>query len=266
MTSTKTNENDIKSNCLYIINTIKAKPESWPFVMPVNEEKDNAPNYYDQVKQPMDLMTLTQLIHDGVINDEKKFVLHLELIWSNAFDYNHSKHEVYKLAKKTQALAIDLIKECWSNKYDNIWEIFPWFRRSTRNRSKLGYVNMRISAITRENDNEKRMISKANGEQTQNNDGDREVSIKIETDDEDDDDHDTPMLKQLNAKICSLSNELIDIKNENDHLKQQNDNITKSFYETQDKLIDTYNNLAMIMNDLSKTIWNNNNKINYDEF
>ncbi|OHT11007.1 Bromodomain containing protein [Tritrichomonas foetus] len=73
------------------------------FKQKVNPEKDNAPNYAEIVKNPMDLRTLQDRLHTGLITTVAQFKQELDLIWDNCAKYNGPAHRLTKLAKQVQS-------------------------------------------------------------------------------------------------------------------------------------------------------------------
>lgn len=71
--------------------------------------KREAPNYYDVIKNPMDLSTVMRKIRSLQYNSKSEFVADLNLIWSNCLLYNSDpahylrKHAI-AMRQKTQAL------------------------------------------------------------------------------------------------------------------------------------------------------------------
>jgi hypothetical protein len=67
---------------------------SLPFLKPV--QKRDAPNYYDLIKNPMDLSTMTKKLRSFVYNSKSEFVKDLDLIWSNCLEYNTIPESIYR--------------------------------------------------------------------------------------------------------------------------------------------------------------------------
>lgn len=70
------------------------------FRKPVDEERDQAPDYYKTIDNPMDLQTLTQKIKNNEIKTAKEFCSKMMLIWKNAQKYNPPGNKVYKVSRK----------------------------------------------------------------------------------------------------------------------------------------------------------------------
>ena len=120
--------NDIR---LQFIRDICNDPNSKPFRYPVDENRDQAKNYYQIILTPMDLDTLESLVKDYQISDHGEFIQKLNLIWENAMKYNaNENHTVHKKAKQMKILTHKLIKKYFSN-LDNVKNIIPT-RKSNR--------------------------------------------------------------------------------------------------------------------------------------
>lgn len=85
----------------HILNELQNHPSAWPFVQPVNKEE--VPDYYDLIKEPMDLATMeSKLEHDKYSSDTgiKDFSYDFNLIIKNCQTYNNESTTYYKNAVK----------------------------------------------------------------------------------------------------------------------------------------------------------------------
>ena len=62
------------------------RPHSEPFLVKV--KKQDVPDYYDYIKHPMDLGTMSRKLRDNKYTSKQTFVDDLNLIWSNCLLYN----------------------------------------------------------------------------------------------------------------------------------------------------------------------------------
>jgi hypothetical protein len=67
---------------------------SLPFLKPV--QKREAPNYYDVIKNPMDLGTMGKKLKNLEYKSKEEFVKDLNLIWKNCLDYNTLPDSIYR--------------------------------------------------------------------------------------------------------------------------------------------------------------------------
>ncbi|KAL8887106.1 MAG: hypothetical protein Q9215_005279 [Flavoplaca cf. flavocitrina] len=91
-----------------VLNELKAMTEhSTAFLTRVN--KREAPDYYNVIKQPMDLGTMTKKLKNVVYKSKQEFVTDLSLIWSNCLGYNQNpehflrRHALF-MRKETEKL------------------------------------------------------------------------------------------------------------------------------------------------------------------
>lgn len=99
-----------------VLSELKAMTEySAPFLTRVN--KRDAPDYYNIIKQPMDLGTMTKKLKTLTYKSKSEFVTDLDLIWSNCLKYNADIHHplrrnansMRKEAEKLVPLIPDLV-------------------------------------------------------------------------------------------------------------------------------------------------------------
>ena len=70
---------------------IKAMPESWPFHKPVSRK--NVKNYYEVIKQPMDLEMVEKKVNKHEYHTRDEFVGDIELIYRNSVTFNGENSE-----------------------------------------------------------------------------------------------------------------------------------------------------------------------------
>ena len=73
-----------------------------PFLTPVNEKEDHAPNYYKIIQNPIDVQTIEKKLKKGNYEDFESFDKDIELIWSNSFLYNKKSSVIGKVTKQLQ--------------------------------------------------------------------------------------------------------------------------------------------------------------------
>lgn len=79
-----------------VLSQIKNHNSSWPFLKPV--EEDEAPDYYDHIKYPMDLKTMTERLKSKYYINKRLFIADMQRIFNNCRAYNGSETEYYKCA------------------------------------------------------------------------------------------------------------------------------------------------------------------------
>lgn len=90
---------------------IKTMQESWPFMKPVNRKLMK--HYYDVIKQPMDLETVSQKVSKHTYHSRQEFLKDIELICRNSIEFNGVNSEytlkAQKLLDVTKGNAITLL-------------------------------------------------------------------------------------------------------------------------------------------------------------
>lgn len=79
-----------------VLRDVKAHSQSWPFAEPVSREV--APDYYDVIKEPMDLKTVGNRIRDKFYTDRDVFFCDMVSIFDNCRKYNAPGSEYYDAA------------------------------------------------------------------------------------------------------------------------------------------------------------------------
>jgi histone acetyltransferase len=93
---------DFITQCRNIINKIKEEKSSQPFLYPVNREQ--VVDYYEIIKDPMDLQTLENNLDLGNYKDKNSFKKDLLKIFENSKKYNKPSTFYYKSAKELENL------------------------------------------------------------------------------------------------------------------------------------------------------------------
>ncbi|CAG8756423.1 32406_t:CDS:2 [Gigaspora margarita] len=85
-----------------ILNRLKSHPSSLPFHEPVNG--DDVPDYYDIIKDPMDLSTVLKRMENNRYRSLLEFAIDMQKIWNNAKIYNKSDTIFYKSAVELEGI------------------------------------------------------------------------------------------------------------------------------------------------------------------
>ncbi|KAI1432091.1 bromodomain-containing protein [Xylaria sp. CBS 124048] len=108
------NEENVNQEELYealekVLTELKAHTEySTPFLQRVN--KRDAPDYYNFIKQPMDLSSMTKKLKSLTYKSKTEFVADLNLIWDNCLRYNQDmNHPLRRMANGMRKEAEKLI-------------------------------------------------------------------------------------------------------------------------------------------------------------
>ncbi|QQP50590.1 Transcription initiation factor TFIID subunit, partial [Caligus rogercresseyi] len=88
---------------------IKSMQESWPFVKPVNKKANK--DYYDIVKNPMDLETISLKVTQNQYHSRTEFLADFELIAGNSLLYNGEASDFTAKAKRILEVTKDTLEE-----------------------------------------------------------------------------------------------------------------------------------------------------------
>uniref|UniRef100_W5N4C5 Histone acetyltransferase n=1 Tax=Lepisosteus oculatus TaxID=7918 RepID=W5N4C5_LEPOC len=113
--STKDKSKELKDpDLLYnmlknLLAQIKTHPDAWPFMEPV--KKTEAPDYYEFIRFPIDLKTMTERLKNRYYVTKKLFIADLQRIISNCRDYNPPDSEYCKCANTLEKFFYFKLKE-----------------------------------------------------------------------------------------------------------------------------------------------------------
>jgi hypothetical protein len=96
-TVTEVQPEDELAQCSYILAQLKKHKSAFPFLIPVDPKRDGVLNYFDIIKDPMDLSTVETNLNTGVYTSAAQFHAHINKIWSNSYTYNEKGTMVNKM-------------------------------------------------------------------------------------------------------------------------------------------------------------------------
>ncbi|BET00304.1 PCAF (P300/CBP-associated factor) N-terminal domain [Nesidiocoris tenuis] len=82
----------------FVLTSIKKHKLAKPFAEPVNAIAERAPDYYERIKYPMDLKTMTERLKSGYYTTRRLFIADMLRIFNNCRTYNHPDTEIYMAA------------------------------------------------------------------------------------------------------------------------------------------------------------------------
>uniref|UniRef100_A0A8B9GVD8 histone acetyltransferase n=1 Tax=Astyanax mexicanus TaxID=7994 RepID=A0A8B9GVD8_ASTMX len=82
---------------------------AWPFMEPV--KKNEAPGYYQVIRFPMDLKTMSERLKSRYYTTRKLFMADMQRIFTNCREYNPPESEYYKCANLLEKFFYTKIKE-----------------------------------------------------------------------------------------------------------------------------------------------------------
>ncbi|KAF4550793.1 Histone acetyltransferase GCN5-like protein [Elsinoe fawcettii] len=89
---------------MHLLSALQNSTNAWPFLQPVN--KDEVADYYDVIKEPMDLSTMEQKLEQDQYETPEDFIRDSLLICNNCRRYNGETTPYHKAANKLE-------KELW---------------------------------------------------------------------------------------------------------------------------------------------------------
>lgn len=94
---------------LSIFTEMQNHPSSWPFMVPINKEE--VPDYYEVIKEPMDLGTVENKLENDKYESMDDFIYDCKLIFNNCRQYNGESTTFYKNANKLEKAVITKLKD-----------------------------------------------------------------------------------------------------------------------------------------------------------
>lgn len=82
----KSKERSFLLQCQNIIDMLRKHKSCWPFAEPVN--KDDVPDYYEVIKDPIDVKTIEKKVQSNYYTDKEMFIKDITRIFTNARIYN----------------------------------------------------------------------------------------------------------------------------------------------------------------------------------
>jgi E1A/CREB-binding protein len=93
----------LKAKCHEILKTLQMHQHAWVFNTPVDPVELGLPDYFQVIKNPMDLGTVRKKLENGVYTKLEQFEAHVNLTFDNAMLYNPEGSVVYNMAKDMKA-------------------------------------------------------------------------------------------------------------------------------------------------------------------
>lgn len=75
---------------------------AWPFAKPVDAAKLRIPDYYEIIKQPMDLGTIRKKLEHNDYQNAKECITEFRLVFNNAYQYNKPGEDVVVMAETVE--------------------------------------------------------------------------------------------------------------------------------------------------------------------
>ncbi|KAG1398708.1 hypothetical protein G6F60_008201 [Rhizopus arrhizus] len=94
---------DQSKYCSAILKTLKKHRDAGPFLDPVDPIRLNIPDYFQVIKQPMDLSTVDQKLQKNQYNSVQEFVADVRRIFQNCIQYNGTGSTIAVLCRNLEA-------------------------------------------------------------------------------------------------------------------------------------------------------------------
>lgn len=106
--------NPSHSLLMHLLSALQNSTNAWPFLQPVN--KDEVLDYYDVIKQPMDLSTMETKLEQDAYETPEDFIRDALLVFINCKKYNGEQTPYHKAAVKLEKEMWKKVKEVpeWS--------------------------------------------------------------------------------------------------------------------------------------------------------
>uniref|UniRef100_A0A8C5CH19 histone acetyltransferase n=1 Tax=Gadus morhua TaxID=8049 RepID=A0A8C5CH19_GADMO len=92
-----------------ILQHVKSHQNAWPFMEPV--KKTEAPGYYQVIRFPMDLKTMSERLKSRYYATRKLFMADMQRIFTNCREYNPPESEYYKCANLLEKFFYTKLKD-----------------------------------------------------------------------------------------------------------------------------------------------------------
>ncbi|KAI5173836.1 hypothetical protein PAEPH01_2060 [Pancytospora epiphaga] len=97
--------------CINILNKLKRNQNAGPFLKPVDAVALGIPDYYEKIKEPMDISTIRKKLENGEYKSPDEFDGDMKLMFNNCYTYNTSESVVYEMGLDLQKVYEGYYKE-----------------------------------------------------------------------------------------------------------------------------------------------------------
>ena len=102
---------EFMKKCEYIVTLLKKHKFGFPFGEPVDPEVLGIPDYFDVIKEPMDISKVEKRLKSGFYKQLSEFETDVRKIWDNALTYNKSNTQIYEMTTEIKTYFETLINE-----------------------------------------------------------------------------------------------------------------------------------------------------------
>ncbi|KAI5126406.1 hypothetical protein NEPAR06_0259 [Nematocida parisii] len=97
--------------CKELLLKLKKSPHAGPFLYPVDPQVLNIPDYYEKIKQPMDLSTISKNLETGIYKSTEDIKADIELMLQNCYTYNQPDTAVSKMGQALEKYFKQLLQK-----------------------------------------------------------------------------------------------------------------------------------------------------------
>eukprot|EP01132_Coremiostelium_polycephalum_P005416 gene5416-6755_t len=119
------------SACKSILSEIFKKRNSFPFHKPVDPLVEGIPDYFDIIKNPMDLSTIQNKLENGQYKTVKDYANDFRLMFQNAMTFNADSSPVFKAAKSLLQNFDKLFQKYFPNEKPVVYKPLPSLNSSS---------------------------------------------------------------------------------------------------------------------------------------
>ncbi|KAI5134703.1 hypothetical protein NEAUS06_1262 [Nematocida ausubeli] len=97
--------------CRELLLKLKKSTHAGPFLYPVDPQRLNIPDYYEKIKEPMDLSTVSKKLDANVYKSTDELKADINLMLSNCYTYNQSDTAVCKMGQALEKYFKQLLQK-----------------------------------------------------------------------------------------------------------------------------------------------------------
>jgi len=107
----KLSAKELKDKCMKVLRILRDHEHGWVFNCPVDPVELGLPDYFDIIKNPMDLGTINKKLDKGEYSSIEAFDTDVRLTFDNAMLYNEMNSPVHTMAKTLLEIHSNLFRE-----------------------------------------------------------------------------------------------------------------------------------------------------------
>ena len=102
---------EFMKRCEYVLSALKKHKHAFPFLEPVDPEILGIPDYFDVIKEPMDLFKVEKRLKNGFYKQMSDFENDIRKIWNNALTYNKPITQIFIMTVEIKDYFETLVNE-----------------------------------------------------------------------------------------------------------------------------------------------------------